>query len=58
MRLIVQKVLEVKLIDGFDKETIICDDFSIDETLKVAKEWADTYPPIKVISNFENLGKT
>ncbi len=58
LRQIVQKVLEVKLIDGFDKEIIICDDSSIDDTLKIAKELAATHPQIKVISNPKNLGKT
>ncbi len=55
---IIQKVLDVKLVSGFKKEIIICNDCSKDNTLKIAKKLEKSHKEIKVISNEKNLGKT
>jgi glycosyltransferase involved in cell wall biosynthesis len=55
---IVQKVLEVKLPEGYQKELIIVNDCSKDATLKIARELESLHPSVKVIDNENNLGKT
>ncbi len=55
---ILQKVLDVKLIQGFEKEIIIVNDCSKDDTLNIAESFAKTDNRIRVISNSKNLGKS
>ena len=37
-------------------KVILCDDGSKDNTLEVAKKWAETHPGYKVIRNEKNMG--
>jgi glycosyltransferase involved in cell wall biosynthesis len=55
---ILQKVLDVKLVKGFEKEIIIVNDCSTDHTLAIAESFANRDSRIKVLSNPQNLGKS
>ena len=59
IHLILDKVLAVKLVGGFEKEIIIVNDFSADNTAGAVKEYMETHPDVD-ISYFEqpaNMGK-
>jgi glycosyltransferase involved in cell wall biosynthesis len=55
---IIEKVLSINLPNKFNKELIIVNDCSTDDTLKVAKKLSDSHSEIKVLSNESNLGKS
>ena len=56
---ILDKVLEVKLINDFGKEIIIVNDFSKDKTVEVVEKYIESYPneDIKLFSQQKNMGK-
>lgn len=54
---IVHKVREVTLINDFQKEIIIINDASADNTSAIAKELAGSYPEVKYFEHEKNQGK-
>lgn len=56
---ILDKVLDVKLIGGFEKEIIIVNDFSSDETKTVVEKYIDEHPDDNIIfyEQPKNMGK-
>lgn len=54
---ILQKVLNVKLIDGFTKEIIVVNDCSKDDTRTVIQKWEQQYDEIKLLDHHTNKGK-
>ncbi len=59
IHLILNKVLDVKLINGIKKEIIIVDDFSTDDTLKVVGKYINDHKDqnIKLFNQPQNTGK-
>jgi glycosyltransferase involved in cell wall biosynthesis len=59
IHLILDKVLDVKLISGFKKELIIVNDFSTDETKTVVEKYIIDHPidDIKFYEQPKNMGK-
>jgi len=59
IHLILDKVLDVKLIGGFKKELIIVNDFSTDETKTVVEKYITAHPTddIKFYEQPKNMGK-
>ena len=55
---LLDKVLAVKLSNGFAKEIIIINDASKDKTKGIAESYAKKYSEIKVLSNATNMGKS
>lgn len=54
---IVNLVLSVDLIGGFDKEIVIVDDYSTDRTSEIAQELASGNPIISYFRQNKNMGK-
>ncbi len=59
IHLILDKVLDVKLVGGFEKEIIIVNDFSTDETISVIENYKKNQPEelIRLINQPKNMGK-
>ena len=59
IHLILNKVLQVNLIDGIKKELVIVNDFSTDNTSQVVKKYIDDHndTDIKLIEQPRNMGK-
>lgn len=55
--LILQKVLDVKLDDLVQKEIVVVNDCSTDNTIEVMEEWCKREPGIKLFSHAVNMGK-
>jgi glycosyltransferase involved in cell wall biosynthesis len=55
---IVFKVVDVKLPDDFEKEIIIVNDCSKDNTLELAEKLSTIHSNIKVLTNHKNIGKS
>ncbi|MFN4972100.1 MAG: glycosyltransferase family 2 protein [Bacteroidota bacterium] len=55
--LILQKVLDVKLADQLQKEIVVVNDCSTDNTVAVMEEWCKREPGIKLFSHNVNMGK-
>ena len=54
---IVELVLSVKLINDFEKEILIIDDFSTDKTAAIAINLSEKYPEISYFKHEKNMGK-
>jgi len=56
---ILNKISEVKLINGIDKELIVVNDFSTDDTLKIVESYINENSdlPIKLFNQPINMGK-
>lgn len=59
IHLILDKVVDVELIGGFDKEVIIVNDFSKDNTVEVVEEYIKAHSgcDMKLYSQPKNMGK-
>jgi len=57
IHLILQKLIDVKLSGDFEKELIIVNDYSKDNTKTVIEEWVNKYPFIKYFEHSKNMGK-
>jgi glycosyltransferase involved in cell wall biosynthesis len=59
IHLILDKVLDVKLINGVEKEIIIVNDASSDNTVPVIKEYIESHPDhaISLFDQAKNMGK-
>jgi glycosyltransferase involved in cell wall biosynthesis len=59
IHLILNKVAEVELINGIQKEVVIVNDCSTDATEQVVKDYIATHPDqqIKLFSQAKNMGK-
>lgn len=59
IHLILDRVIDVRLIDNLQKEIIIVNDFSKDNTLEVLEKYAQAHPDagIKIFSQPKNMGK-
>ena len=59
IHLILDKVLQVKLVGGFQKEIIIVNDFSKDNTVEAVEKYVSQHPTagIKLFNQPKNLGK-
>jgi len=59
IHLILDKVSDVRLIDNLQKEIIIVNDFSKDNTLEVLEKYAQEHPDagMKIFSQPKNMGK-
>lgn len=59
IHLILDKVLNVSLINGFSKELVIINDFSTDKTVETIKNYISQHPDanIKLIEQPKNMGK-
>lgn len=59
IHLILDKVLNVSLINGFKKEIVIVNDFSTDNTIDTIRNYITTHPKanIKLIEQPKNIGK-
>jgi glycosyltransferase involved in cell wall biosynthesis len=59
IHLILDKVLDVKLIGGFEKELIIVNDFSTDDTKEVIEKYIDQHQGhnIQLFDQHRNMGK-
>jgi glycosyltransferase involved in cell wall biosynthesis len=55
---IIARVINIKLPENWEKEIIIVNDGSKDNTFSVMKKLADKYPEVKIYNNEKNLGKT
>jgi glycosyltransferase involved in cell wall biosynthesis len=55
--LILQKVLDVSLISNLQKEIIVVNDCSSDNTIEVMQQWCEREPSIKLFSHDVNKGK-
>ncbi|MEM7108411.1 MAG: glycosyltransferase family 2 protein [Bacteroidota bacterium] len=59
IRTLLEKVLEVKLIQDIEKELIIINDASVDNSLKIIQDYRDNHPEasIKCFDQPKNMGK-
>jgi glycosyltransferase involved in cell wall biosynthesis len=59
IHLILDKVIAVELLDGVEKEIIIVNDFSTDETIRVTEDYISAHPQadIRLFSQLKNQGK-
>ena len=57
LRRCVERVLSVRLPAGLDREVVLVDDGSTDDTWSVALELAVSHPEIKVFRQEQNQGK-
>lgn len=59
IHLILDKVLNVSLINGFSKELVIVNDFSTDKTVEMIKNYISQHPDanIKLFEQPKNMGK-
>ena len=59
IHLILDKVLDIQLIGGFEKEIIIINDYSTDETARVIEQYMAEHPKenIRLFSQPKNIGK-
>ncbi len=57
IHLILKKVLDVNLLEGFEKEIIVVNDCSKDNTTSVMQKWVARYPEISLIEHAYNKGK-
>lgn len=55
---LLDKVLLLKLPEGFSSELILVNDFSRDKSLEICREYESMYKNIKVLTNEKNLGKS
>ncbi len=55
---LLEKVLEIKLPQNFQKEIILCNDFSKDSSQQIIDDYCNKFDFIKSIKNKKNLGKT
>lgn len=55
---LVQKVLDCPLPEGFEKQLILVNDCSTDNTLQIAEQLSHKDVRIQVINNSDNLGKS
>jgi len=55
---LLDKVIEIKLPKGWEKEILLCNDYSKDSSQKIIDKYVKKYKYIKSIKNESNLGKT
>lgn len=55
--ILLQKVIDVQLMQGMEKQVIVINDCSTDNTLAVLKQWEHSHPQIKVLVHDVNMGK-
>ena len=55
---ILNKVINLELPEGFQKELILCNDNSKDSTPEIIQTYKDKYSFVKSIKNQSNLGKS
>ena len=59
IRLILDRIIDVKLNGNFRKEIIVVNDFSEDDTVRIVNDYIDNHPEhnIKIYSQPKNMGK-